>query len=72
MKLRAMKTCLACSGLILILILMFPTPAEARYLDPTTGSMVLQIVVGGILAGMATIKLSWKRIKSFFQRTAKE
>ncbi|MCF8063124.1 MAG: hypothetical protein K9M82_11445 [Deltaproteobacteria bacterium] len=37
------------------------------YLDPGSGSMLLQILLGGV-AGVAVIgKLYWSRIKEFFQ-----
>lgn len=40
-------------------------PAEA-YLDPGTGSFVIQCLVGGALAVMFTIKQYWIAIKNFF------
>lgn len=36
------------------------------YLDPGTGSMVLQLVIGGVLGGLLAIKLLWKRVIGFF------
>lgn len=36
------------------------------YLDPGTGSILLQAVVGGIAAGLVGIRMYWKRIKRFF------
>ena len=36
------------------------------YLDPGTGSIIIQAVVGGVLGGMLVIKLFWKKILSFF------
>ena len=36
------------------------------YLDPGTGSIIIQAVVGGVLGGMLVIKLFWKKIVSFF------
>lgn len=40
-------------------------PANA-YLDPATGSMILQAILGGI-AGLAVIgRVYWYKIKSFF------
>ena len=36
------------------------------YLDPGTGSMVLQFLVGGILGSILIIKLFWRRFVSFF------
>jgi hypothetical protein len=38
------------------------------YLDPGTGSYVIQVIIGGIVAGGAVIKMYWKKIKSFFIR----
>jgi len=36
-----------------------PTPA---YIDPGSGSMLLQIVLGGVAALGVTAKLTWRRI----------
>jgi len=38
------------------------------YLDPGAGSMILQMLVGGILGGALLIKLQWKRLVRFFTR----
>ena len=47
-------------------------PAHA-YLDPGTGSIILQAIVGTIAGGLVVIKLYWYRIKNFFKnRTPKE
>ncbi|MDO8519085.1 MAG: hypothetical protein Q7T11_02850 [Deltaproteobacteria bacterium] len=53
--------------LTLICMLLVAFPAEA-YLDPGTGSMIIQIVIGSILAAGYTVKVYWKKLKSFFQR----
>ena len=54
----------------MLMLIGFPTRAEA-YLDPGTGSMVLQIAVGGILAVLATTKLYWNRLRSLFHKQDK-
>jgi hypothetical protein len=56
---------LATFGLLLLFfyLFVFPTTVYA-YLDPSTGSIALQVIVGGLLAALATIRLYWKRIKS--------
>jgi len=35
------------------------------YLDPGTGSYVLQMLIAGLLGALFFIKLSWKRMKIF-------
>lgn len=45
-------------------ILIFPLQAFA-YLDPGTGSYVLQVVVGALLGGAFAVKAFWKNIRSF-------
>ena len=56
-----------------ILLVGLPSRADAFiYLDPTTGSMVLQIVMGGVLAALAATKLYWNRIRGIFRRERKD
>jgi hypothetical protein len=40
---------------------LFPRDAFA-YLDPGTGSMILQVIIGAIAAALVSIKLAWRRI----------
>ena len=47
--------------LIALLALAYAAPAHA-YLDPGTGSILLQ----GLLAAIATLGLFWQRVKVFF------
>ncbi|HEB88773.1 MAG TPA: hypothetical protein ENI85_04310 [Deltaproteobacteria bacterium] len=42
-------------------------PAQA-YLDPGTGSMILQVILGGVAGLVVAGKLYWKRVKEFFGR----
>ena len=49
---------------VAMVLLVFPAPAAA-YLDPSTGSIVLQVMVGGLLTVMAAVRLYWKRIRSW-------
>ena len=41
------------------------SPAYA-YLDPGTGSMMLQLLLGGIAGALVVIKLYWQRLKGMF------
>ena len=43
-----------------------PSPAHA-YLDPGTGSMILQVVIGAVVGAMVTARLYWARIKTWFR-----
>ena len=55
------------SGLTLWAMLGY-VPVAHAYLDPGTGSMMLQAVVGAI-AGFALVgRLYWSKLKSFFSR----
>jgi hypothetical protein len=38
------------------------------YLDPGSGSLVLQVLAGGAAAVAVTTKIYWNRIKSVFRR----
>ena len=51
--------------LIAALLAVFALPAYA-YLDPASGSMLLQMIVGGIAGLALAIKLFWYRILGFF------
>lgn len=42
-------------------------PAYA-YLDPGTGSMILQVVLGGIAGAAVMLKLYWGQFKALFNR----
>jgi len=37
------------------------------YLDPGSGSMILQIIAGGVAAVAVTAKLYWNRLLRFFR-----
>jgi hypothetical protein len=55
------------SAILIFYIFIFSTSPAQAYLDPGTGSMILQVVLGGI-AGIAILgKLFWNRFKALFQ-----
>ena len=49
----------------LIVALIVPQAAHA-YLDPASGSMILQAVIGGVAAAALAFKYYWRRIQAFF------
>ena len=38
------------------------------YLDPGSGSVILQVVLGGVAAAAVAARLYWKRITSRFRK----
>jgi hypothetical protein len=40
-------------------------PAYA-YLDPGTGSIILQVLIGGIAGALIAVRLYWQRVKTVF------
>jgi len=33
------------------------------YIDPGAGSLLVQAIIGGVLAGLYALKLHWKKLK---------
>lgn len=52
--------------LLVVFILCLTTNASA-YLDPGSGSYILQMLVAGLLGGVYAIKLYWAKIVNFFK-----
>ena len=56
---------------ILLIVFGFEDSALA-YLDPGTGSMVLQLLLGGIAGAVVILKLYWRRFVGLFRGNARE
>ncbi len=54
--------------MVITLLLILPAPSFA-YLDPATGSMIIQGIIGAIAGLLVAVKLYWQKIRSFFSRT---
>lgn len=52
-------------GLSITGSLLWSLPASA-YLDPGTGSFILQAILGGIAGALVAGRLYWHRLKAFF------
>ena len=52
---------------VLVLLVAFERPAGA-YLDPGTGSMLLQVLLGGFAAVGVLARLYWHRLTAVFVR----
>ena len=55
-------TSVALLGAVVTLLLTGPAWA---YLDPGTGSMMLQLLLGGVAGAMVVGKLYWQRLREF-------
>lgn len=51
----------------LLLLLGLPGRAHA-YIDPSAGSLLLQLILGGIAGAMVALRLYWKRLAGLFGR----
>jgi hypothetical protein len=55
---------------VLLLVLYFVWVSEARvdaYLDPGSGSMLVQLLLGGVAGAAVIMKLGWARFKDMFR-----
>jgi hypothetical protein len=54
---------------LIALLTFFPLPAYA-YLDPGTGSLIVQSIIGAIAVGAASVSVFWTRLKGLIFRGA--
>jgi hypothetical protein len=59
-----MKTFAAFATLWLVVIMEAPLHA---YLDPGSGSMLVQLLLGGVAGAAVIVKLGWERFKGIFR-----
>lgn len=51
---------------IVLVLLVYPGRAYA-YLDPGTGSYVLQLLIASSIGALFALKIFWKRVSTFFK-----
>ena len=51
-----------------LVVFMLLTSKSFAYLDPGTGSIILQAIIGFIAASIATLTVYWNKFKNFFTR----
>ncbi len=44
--------------------LLFPNYPE--YIDPGTGSLIIQVLIAGFLGSLFLLKIFWSKVKAFF------
>lgn len=52
-------TCLVATSALAVLFV--------AYLDPGTGSIIIQALIGGLVGALFALKLFWRRIVAFFR-----
>ena len=62
-----LKRILNLSALAAIVVMWLSESAHA-YIDPSTGSYILQILLAGLLGALFTLKVFWRNFKGFFGR----
>ena len=45
----------------------FPQTTDGHYLDPGSGSIIIQVVIAVAVGGLFAVKLFWYRIKAFLK-----
>ena len=55
-------------SIFLVLIVITYSQSAVAYLDPGTGSFMIQMLIAGIMGALFTIKLYWFRLKAFLTR----
>ena len=52
-------------------VILIPVSAYA-YIDPGTGGIIVQVILGGIGGLVLFFKLYWKKVKSWFSKESEE
>tara|TARA_B100000767_G_scaffold164430_1_gene154101 strand:+ start:977 stop:1183 length:207 start_codon:yes stop_codon:yes gene_type:complete len=56
----------------LFIFIFFLNTKAFAYLDPGTGSIILQSILGAIAAGASYCAIYWQKIKNFFNKKIKK
>ena len=60
-------------NVVLFFVLFLAAPGEAlAYLDPGTGSVLLQLLLGGVAGVLMAAKLYWRQLLRLFRREKPE
>ena len=57
---------------IIVVINFFFINNAFAYLDPGTGSIILQAILGAIAAGATWCSIYWQKVKNFFSKKTKK
>ena len=57
--------------LVLLLSLVLASRVHA-YIDPGTGSYIIQVAIAAVLTGLVVLKHSWHRVRGFFKGSSRK
>ncbi len=60
------------SIIIILLVILKNIVLNILYIDPGTGSLILQVILGGVITFMMFFKTTWRKITSLFKNKDKE
>lgn len=63
---------IAATTAAIVTALVIPSVAQAQYLDPGAGSILVQVVIAAMVGVTATVKIYWNRISAFLERRKKK
>jgi hypothetical protein len=63
----SMRRVVSYGASLLVLLLISPLPLYG-YIDPLSGSIILQVLAAGLFAGLLTMKRFWFRVRAGFAR----
>lgn len=60
------------ASILLVVYFIWMSQAEVdAYLDPGSGSMLVQLLLGGVAGAAVIMKLGWERFRDMFRSSAK-
>ncbi len=62
---------LANSSVVAAIILVAASGPAYAYIDPGTGSMILQGIIGGVAGGLFILRTYWAKVTAFFSGARK-
>jgi len=54
--------------IVLFFFLLFPAKVHAFYIDPGTGSIIIQVLLGFLVGGLFALKIYWARVLAWSKR----
>ncbi len=65
---KSSKVCVSSAWLVVICFFFLTSQAHA-YIDPGTGSLLLQMLAAAFFGALFTVKMYWKKIKNYFKKS---